>query len=520
MVLFWLLVQATVAADADVSPLTNIGYVGRGYNQFLGNPHASVVDPGFRASVFDVSQYGSGRVTADRRFQTPDGVDAYPALSCDSQFFSTEITDANAFTTALRASVAGDMKMAPFSGNVEYRKIRERTTLARSVFIESTSTCEVYVARIRMFDPPALAGEFVTAVRGLPPQYSNETLQEYNSFLNYFGTHVVVNIALGARLGVLHEFDAVQFARMLGEGVKVKVAANANSGFVFGQVGLGTTFDHQQSDAFQRQRLSVSTFTTGTRLPPNADPDLWLQSAIDDPVPVRYTLVPIAEFVGDALRGEVDRAVATLCNYVPGARCTEPERIAPPAPLCPETVYFDRWQPVNPCIWGMSPIQTHSPKLLCAADEALAAVRLSHSMGSLRFDIGCAAHRTIGMDFVDWTAPQRVLRAHRRNATLSVTCPDNTFAAGLGFWRYCLTSSRRSLVGLQCRQSRLPLGSCAHTPWRTGIQALPSWAEASCPGNAVLSGLEIHGDWRGWTTLNLRLRCCVVSDTCVDTAST
>lgn len=33
------------------------GFVGRGYNPYLGNPRAGSVDPGFEAQIFEIGNY-------------------------------------------------------------------------------------------------------------------------------------------------------------------------------------------------------------------------------------------------------------------------------------------------------------------------------------------------------------------------------------------------------------------------------------------------------------------------------
>jgi len=40
---------------ADPTKLVNIDFIGRGYDIFLGNPQADIVDPGFRQAVMDIT---------------------------------------------------------------------------------------------------------------------------------------------------------------------------------------------------------------------------------------------------------------------------------------------------------------------------------------------------------------------------------------------------------------------------------------------------------------------------------
>jgi hypothetical protein len=68
-----LLLLCTVAgtSQAQRSLPTVLGW---GYDAMLGDPFGPIGDPGFRAAVFDVSNYSLGRRTTDGAFLVPNEV--------------------------------------------------------------------------------------------------------------------------------------------------------------------------------------------------------------------------------------------------------------------------------------------------------------------------------------------------------------------------------------------------------------------------------------------------------------
>ncbi len=85
----------------------NIGYLGRGYDIFYGNPSNTVsgTDPGFRMQVLNFV-YGT-ETTPDRRYRVPDGIEVLPAESCSISFTSSIIQTSSEYVKKLSYSVGG-----------------------------------------------------------------------------------------------------------------------------------------------------------------------------------------------------------------------------------------------------------------------------------------------------------------------------------------------------------------------------------------------------------------------------
>ena len=78
----------------DVSFLTNVDYIGLGYDIYTGNPHADAYDIGFRNAVINLT-YTADPVpnhSSDFKWIIPDNTQALQVTSCSGQTDSKEIS--------------------------------------------------------------------------------------------------------------------------------------------------------------------------------------------------------------------------------------------------------------------------------------------------------------------------------------------------------------------------------------------------------------------------------------------
>ena len=86
--------------------MKSIDYLLQGYDIYHGNPYREEgkKDPGFRSPIFKA--YYSGKYTADKRFQKPDGIEITScAGDCLMTFESSTIDGANKYRSRLDLKV-------------------------------------------------------------------------------------------------------------------------------------------------------------------------------------------------------------------------------------------------------------------------------------------------------------------------------------------------------------------------------------------------------------------------------
>ncbi|CAB4041414.1 Hypothetical predicted protein [Paramuricea clavata] len=184
--------------SAGETAFPNIGYLGRGYDIFKGNPDATLVnaDPGFRSAIYSVDEYGSERIP-DLRSMIPNGVECFAAEVCDVNFQSRTIENTKTYYDFLleKVSLSGEGSFSDidfsgsFSGSEDYKRIEETTWKSKEIFTISSAKCSKYTAKILAYTPPPLHANFYAGMMYSLPVTYDET--KYMKFLSTFGTHVV-----------------------------------------------------------------------------------------------------------------------------------------------------------------------------------------------------------------------------------------------------------------------------------------------------------------------------------------
>ena len=184
--------------SAGETAFPNIGYLGRGYDIFKGNPDATHVnaDPGFRSAIYSLDEYGSER-TPDLRYMIPKGVECFAAEVCDVNFRSRTIENTKTYYDFLleKVSLSGEGSFSDidfsgsFSGSEDYKRIEETTWKFKEIFTISSAKCSKYTANILVYTPPPLHANFYAGMMYSLPVTYDET--KYMKFLSTFGTHVV-----------------------------------------------------------------------------------------------------------------------------------------------------------------------------------------------------------------------------------------------------------------------------------------------------------------------------------------
>jgi len=299
----------------------NIGYVAQGYNIFYGNPKPTKTagaDPGFSqfagSSIFQHT-YTGGHTTADGRYLIPDGFDLQVDFGCALDFTSFSTSKASEYTSDLKVDVVGSGSYdgVSFSASVDYQGFAKRTSSSKQRMVSSTAECAVYKAGLQTYSKPNLTDNFVTASSQLPADYGHGNT--YFDFIDAFGTHYPVEVVFGSRYGFISYFDEAGWTSVEKTNISVEVAASYD-GVVKAGGNLSTQSEKTAQQAFSSSHKYFSIVSLGTP-PTKGDPVQWAQQVVQEPMPIRYTLVSVCTAVPENRRDNCNRAM------FPGEYCTK-----------------------------------------------------------------------------------------------------------------------------------------------------------------------------------------------------
>ena len=282
---------------------SNIDYALSGYDIVRGYPLTTARDPGFRKPIFK-ADYVNGVPNGDCRYMLPKGINAVPDISCDVSFKSDIIKTAAEFHQALSTSahVEGGGWGFQFSASASYQKSSSDMSSKEFVYVISRAQCTSYFSRMDFSNPPTFHEGFIKAVKKLKAE--NYKSKEISKFISIYGTHFVDEMTFGSTYTKQHRVKQATFKTLSNS--KFGVAAQASYSGLFFSGGGGFSLDSEQSAAASNFAKSVetNTVTVGSAPPSNGDAMTWASVVKENPVPIKYSLKPIADlFTADFMTG-------------------------------------------------------------------------------------------------------------------------------------------------------------------------------------------------------------------------
>ncbi|XP_061194763.1 uncharacterized protein LOC133202916 [Saccostrea echinata] len=291
----------------------NLGYIGRGYDLFKGNPLSDdgVVDQGFRLPVIDLPY--SSKFTADGNYRIPDNVDVIAESSAKfgSSLYKVQSESDYKSMLSVDASVnahgSGWGVSASFSASASYQKNTQQIQKGETTTLSIVSRAVVYRARMSETSKLSKVSDyFEKAVMLLPMENcEDDSLQDmYLNFIREFGTHYTTQVVMGAKAVQQLTFSNSDLSRLESEGISAKVAAEASySGFGASGGGGFSVGVGSQKDAKQRvsntNKEQYEYYIGGN--PPAGDFSEgsteslreWARSADEKPMPIQYKMTSI-----------------------------------------------------------------------------------------------------------------------------------------------------------------------------------------------------------------------------------
>lgn len=294
--------------------LPNINMVGTSYDLLRGNPHATSggIDPGWRLELFETNyDDGNNVFVGTQLYRVPDGVQVASCPVCSLQMQSSEAGSAEDYAKSLSVSVRvrarkrGLFVRGSFKASADFQSVQQKSEQSNNFFMESTAECAFYCPRIRMFDPPKLSKAFATAVEKLPANYTDANVDQWDQFIDLFGTHFALGVTMGGKYGVRHEISQSALQSLKLQGINVKASASFSAMGFSGGGSLLTDSQKKSAKAFSSRTETQTSFSYGGRPVANpndpADTSLWMDNARADPVPINYDMLELTELFDPAV---------------------------------------------------------------------------------------------------------------------------------------------------------------------------------------------------------------------------
>ena len=271
----------------------NIDYAFSGYDVVKGYPLATARDPGFMNPIFK-TDYVNGKSNGDCRYLLPKGINAAPDVSCNVSFKSDIVKNKADFHKSLSASanIKGGGFGFEFSASASYQKSSSEMSSGEYVYIISRAQCTSYFSRIDFANPLPFEDGFLESTKALIADDSTD--QDVLDFLDSYGTHFISEVTFGSSYTHEHKMSSTTFSEKNSEQFSVEVQAGYSGAF---SVGGGFSLDTDQQKAASNFAKSVetTTVTVGSAPPSNGDALTWASVSKENPVPIKYSLRPIAD---------------------------------------------------------------------------------------------------------------------------------------------------------------------------------------------------------------------------------
>ena len=150
--------------------------------------------------------------------------------------------------------------------------------------------CEYYYSKLKVTQLPDFSSDFIYWMNRLSA--SNET-EVYIKFFDYFGTHFFKEVTFGASYTYEHKMSSQSYMHELSKGINIESSASY-SGRISWSGGFTLDKSERESTSNFTKLVTTKTITKGAPPPADGNAMTWASTIKDNPVPVKYTLTPIA----------------------------------------------------------------------------------------------------------------------------------------------------------------------------------------------------------------------------------
>ena len=269
-------------ADNSNKYLTNVDFLGLGYDIFVGNPHKDIFDEGFRSAVIQLTYSPTQPMySSDFKWTIPENTQALQVISFSSQTDSTEITGMTSYQKSLeleaRLTYRDDDKK--FSASAEYQLVQDGITNYHYYYVEAVAKCSVYKLKVTDIQSIKLTKSFQDAVTNLPTS-PNES---YIEFIGNYGTHFATELIMGAKTVIQSEFEEKSWAEMQNSDIDVNFEAGLNNQW---NSAVGSQATVAGEELFTCLRRNYKQSYLGSLPPRDGNYSSWALSVGESPYPI------------------------------------------------------------------------------------------------------------------------------------------------------------------------------------------------------------------------------------------
>jgi MAC/Perforin domain/EGF domain len=374
--------RADIASAAvPVQPgFPNIGYLGRGYDIFTGNPLSERgVDPGYRRAAIDLAY--DIHLSADGMHSIPLGTDVinqpFSHFESSAEFITSaqeyHSSQQSEFEIGVEAGVNVERSFlvatlevdvgASFKLNRESQSTYDQLATSDSAFVQIKGTTRSYVARLQELAPMHISSGLRAAVAKLDPRCSyrpgtteptcaQEEEERYHELVTLFGTHYTHHVEFGGRAMEVYAMTLQDVETMQASMTRSSTTFGANVGVNFDGVGtkvsafakVGLEFNDQFETsaraALRSQKVKRRQWFLGGSAEEGSSEDgnmdslkRWAATVTDNPVPVHAKVVPITSLLTsrqfpddgaiEAKQAHLRDVLRNACVRYGGPRCAE-----------------------------------------------------------------------------------------------------------------------------------------------------------------------------------------------------
>lgn len=286
--------------NTAATTMENNGYLFYGYNLYTGNPHSTEgsIDPGFTNPIFQ-SAYRDNVLTGDLRFKIPDGSLFGKNIGCDVALSSSSVKDVSSYRKSLETEVSGSASfgVGSFSASASFKSVLEGTSSSEDMYVESKADCRVFSGHIDYYRPPQLHPTLVKAIDYIDDKDFAKSKDDFFTFINYFGTHYIHELNMGARYGYLEKTTVSEFS----SGNFISAGVSVSGSYGVGSASAKVSGETDNKNSGSKNKKDVKAFSIGASPPADGNPFTWAQKAIQEPMPIKYSVTDIREIFTNPL---------------------------------------------------------------------------------------------------------------------------------------------------------------------------------------------------------------------------
>ena len=237
--------------------------------------------------------------TDDDMYNVPDYVTANNAVSCDYFHSSTEYSSTSDYQTSLKVLVSigggynGILNSASFTASSDYSQNSQNIENNHQLIIETGASCQVYSLQLPVNDQRLNFSQ--NFINTLNLAYTNQTT--WQSVIDKFGTHLVVEAKLGGRNYYKYSMTAQDKAILQSSRIDVSAAASFSFEGFTGSASVSVQKNQNQINKFNSVVKNTRQSIIGGSPITNGDIIGWQKTVQQSPRPFSYTLVKLSDLI-------------------------------------------------------------------------------------------------------------------------------------------------------------------------------------------------------------------------------